>query len=139
MTDQHNRPANPGDSHQLAGQCKALRKDGDRCRARAVAGGELCTFHSVPDEERRLRSVRGGQARSNRARAAKALEEAGQDFASLRNLLFAALRDVRSGSLEPSRASAMSGLARAILSVSEAGELEERLAAVEAKLERIQS
>lgn len=127
----------PGDTGPKAEPCSAVTKGGKPCRARAVAGSQFCNFHGLSDAERLERARRGGRARSNQARAAKELDAASHDLGSLRAALFRALQSVESGNLEPSRASAMAGLARAILSVSEAGELEARLAAVESALERI--
>jgi hypothetical protein len=47
-------------------------------------------------------------------------------------LLCRALRQVERGGLEPGPANAMSSLARAIAAVAQAGDLEERLTALEA-------
>jgi len=75
-------------------------------------------------------SRRGGQARSNKARAKKSLPDA-LTPAALQSVLSAALTAVLKGTIEPGQATACANLARAITDIRRATELEQRLIALE--------
>jgi hypothetical protein len=79
-------------------------------------------------------SAKGGASRSNAARARAALPDATLTPAQLACVLSKALSDVLGGTLEPGRANAVSGLARTLVSIAEAVELETRLTALETAL-----
>jgi hypothetical protein len=70
-------------------------------------------------------------ARSHRSTAARELRKHATDMSSLRGTLFLALKRVSDGELEPNVANSMATIARAIVAVSQATDLEERLAALE--------
>ncbi len=117
-------------------QCQATTRTGGRCSAQAVDGVH-CPWHSTADEwvaKRSEWSAKGGANRSNRARARKSLDYAAMSPATLHGVLSKALTDVLRGTLEPGRANAVSGLARTLVTISEAVELETRLTALEAAL-----
>ena len=74
---------------------------------------------------------RGGERRSNQARAKRQLPEELLSLRQVQAVLCRALRRVECGELEAGPANAMASLARAIAAVAEAGDLEERLSALE--------
>jgi len=76
-------------------------------------------------------SRRGGQQRSNRARAAKQLPDGVMTPVELRGLLGLVLKGVIAGTLEPGVGNAAANLARAMTAIQETQEFEERLAALE--------
>jgi hypothetical protein len=107
-------------------QCQATRKDGSPCRAPAVADG-LCFAHRGGEAAAAARS-RGGRGRAN---AARAMRRMAGGLRPIADALALALDEVHSGDLDPRRAVAMASLASALVRVTTAGELEERLAALE--------
>ena len=114
------------------GPCSGTNKDGSACSGQARPGRAWCSWHDPQLDARRAEwRRRGGVSRSNRARATKALPADLMSMPELQGALCRALRRVESGELEPGRANAMAALARAITSVVEAGEVQDRLAALE--------
>ncbi len=113
----------------MHGRCTGTNRDGKPCSAQVWRDG-LCRWHhpdlaSERDEWRR----KGGAGRSNLNRADKRLPRSHRD---VRDTLLRALSAVEGGELEPPKAQAMASLARAFVTVAESGELDERLAALEA-------
>ncbi len=109
--------------------CSAMAANGSPCRAQ-VWRDRLCRWHhpdlvAERDEWRR----KGGAGRSNLNRADKRLPRSHRD---VRDALLRALSAVEAGDLEPAKAQAMSSLARAFVTVAESGDLDERVAALEA-------
>ena len=116
--------------------CQATTKEGKPCSAEAV-DGRLCRWHTQAPEwiaKRSEWSAKGGASRSNAARARKSLPDTALSPAQLACVLSKALGDVLTGDLEPGRANAVSGLARTLVNIAEAVELETRLTALEAAL-----
>ncbi len=116
--------------------CQATTRTGSRCSAQAVDGVH-CPWHATSPEwvaKRVEWSAKGGTNRSNQARARKSLPDAALTPAQLACVLSKALGDVLGGTLEPGRANAVSGLARTLVTISEAVELEARLTSLEAAL-----
>lgn len=116
-------------------KCAGMNKDGiTPCSADAREGSRYCTWHDPALEADRKRWRReGGKAKSNRRRAAKELELAAAGVGQLPAVLFRALGRVESGEIEPAVANAMASLSRAIVTVQQAHELEERLQALESR------
>ena len=115
-------------------RCQATANSGKPCSASPRPGRPFCLWHD--DEavaERQAISRKGGAARSNRARARRKFASSALESDQVLGLLSIALQDVLAGRLEPGVASAAAGLARAIVSVRESTELEERLAELEAR------
>jgi hypothetical protein len=120
----------PSESQRL--RCRATRRDGRPCTAPAILHG-LCVGHSPGAGAAR---VKGGRATSKRERADKLLP------ARLRPILDRlerALVQVHEGDLSPGKASAMSGLAGAIVRVYQTSELEERLRALEQRAKQAEA
>lgn len=104
--------------------CRATRRDGTPCKGKPLADG-LCFAHQANAQANR---AKGGRNRSNAARSLKALPQRLQPVA---DLLCQAIEDVRDEKLDPRAASAMAALAGALVRVVAAGELEQRLEALE--------
>ena len=104
--------------------CVSTRQDGAPCTAQAGASG-YCIGHDPGAQDARRK---GGQATSRAERAAKLLPARLQPMVSL---LEDALGEVHRGELDPRAASAMASLAGALVRTITAGELEERLRALE--------
>ena len=109
----------------IAQHCVSDRRDGEPCTAQAGTSG-YCIGHDPGAVEARRK---GGHGKSRAERAAKLLPARLQPMVSL---LEDALGEVHRGELDPRAASAMASLAGALVRTITAGELEERLRALEA-------
>jgi len=105
-------------------RCTSLRRNGSPCTAKAGTTG-YCIGHAPGAQDARRK---GGQATSRAERAGKLLPARLQPMVSL---LEDALGEVHRGELDPRAASAMASLAGALVRAMTAGELEERLRALE--------
>src|SRR4051794_5103148 len=115
----------------MPSQCTARNKSGALCSAQAWRD-DLCRWHHPALESQRAEERRrGGAARSNQARARKRLPSAVLTSSELQGLVGQVLRDVISGDIEPAIGNCVANLARSLVSVREATELEERLVALE--------
>ncbi len=113
-------------------QCRATNTRGQPCSARAQPGLRFCQWHDPARETERAQwRSQGGKARSHRSTAARELKRYAVDIGSLRGTLFHALKRVESGDLEPNVANSMATLSRAIVAVSAATDLEDRLTTLE--------
>jgi hypothetical protein len=111
--------------------CSAIAKSGSRCERPALAGKQHCLMHDPESAElRREAGRKGGHARSNAARAAKAMPAA-LTSDELLVTLSRAMDKVEKGELEPGPANAISSLARAMNSIRETTEIERRLSELE--------
>ena len=118
------------DERRLQGheRCQALKSDGRPCTAIATVG-VYCIGHSEYASEETRR--KGGSATSIASRAARLLPARLRPVADRLEL---ALQQVHEGQLDPRVAVAMASLARALVAVFSAGELEERLKQLEQRL-----
>jgi hypothetical protein len=107
-------------------RCKAIKKDGQLCRAWAQGSG-LCVFHSPESKEARRK---GGFNSSKKARADKLLP---LRLRPILTLLEQAITEVHEGKIDSKQATAMASLGGAIVRVYESGVLEERLTDLENK------
>jgi hypothetical protein len=117
----------------MATKCSAIAKSGNRCTTPVVAGSAFCWMHAPEMAERRREGARkGGKARSSRARAAKLLPEAmtPDELSAWLSLLF---KQVVAGKIEPRVGTAAATIARVLIDVREATELETRLTELEAR------
>jgi len=105
-------------------RCVSTRRDEALCTAHPGASG-YCIGHDPGALEARRK---GGHATSRAERAGKLLPARLQPVVSL---LEDALSEVHRGELDPRSASAMASLAGALVRTITAGELEERLRALE--------
>jgi len=113
-------------------KCCATNKNGSPCSAGPVRDDGYCYWHSPGlADQRRTDRQRGGVARSNVARARKQIAGAVLEPADIQGLLGATLRAVIAGRLEPGIGNAAANIARALVAVREATEIETRLTALE--------
>lgn len=115
-------------------RCKAKTVAGSPCSAMPVRADGYCYWHSPAlkterDEARR----RGGTARSNESRARKRLPKAVMTAGEIQGLVGQVLRGVVAGDVEPAIGNCVANLARSLVTVREATELEERIAELEAR------
>lgn len=112
----------------MVGKCSATNKDGTPCSGQPYRDG-FCRWHH-PDlaEEQRAWRVKGGQAKSNRARAKKALPSELMSMAEVQSYLGVAMKGVLTGKIEPGVGTALANIARAMRDVGAAAELESQLA-----------
>lgn len=115
--DASDRPAD-------AQRCPAVKRDGAVCGAKAGASG-FCIGHTPHAQEAR---AKGGASTSRQARALRAMPPRLRPVA---DMLGKALQEVHDGKIDPRIASAMASLAGALVRVITAGELEERIKALE--------
>ncbi len=111
--------------------CAGTRADGQPCGAPIAGDDGYCYSHDPTRSiERHLARRRGGQ---NSASAARLRGLVPPRLLSVYGRLEAALEDVRTGTLTPQQATAMASVARALVSVLTAGELEQRVRDLEGK------
>lgn len=112
----------------MPSQCMSRNKAGLPCSAQAWKDG-LCRWHHPELEAQRAEERRrGGQARSNEARARKKLTGDVRDMTDVKARLMVALEKVEAGDLEAGPANAMANLARAIATVAGVADFEGQLA-----------
>jgi len=107
--------------------CPTTRRDGEPCTARPGPSG-YCIGHDAGAEDARRK---GGLGKSRAIRAEKLLPARLRPIAVM---LEEALGEVHRGDLDPRVATAMASLAGALVKVITSGEMEERLRALEARL-----
>jgi hypothetical protein len=115
-------------------RCRATTLSGSPCSAQPVRGDGWCYWHA-PDlaAERDEARRRGGKGKSNAARAKKQLPAGVLTSGELQGLVGVTIKRVLTGATEPAIGNSIAALARAYIAVAEAGELEERLAELEAR------
>jgi hypothetical protein len=115
-------------------RCKFVREDGSPCRSAPMKGEDYCFWHSPEhtqeaDEARKL----GGLRRRRERTVAGAFEFGGlQTVADIRRLLEVATIDTLSLENSVARSRTLAYLAQTALKCLEVGDLEERLALLEA-------
>ena len=114
--------------------CNAITNSGNPCKGRSLPGRSYCISHDPEFADRRAEGQRkGGEQRSNARRAAKQWAAIGEQVSvtDLPAILKACMFSVKSGAMEPAQASAITGLAKAAVSISNEIDLEARIAAPE--------
>jgi hypothetical protein len=112
-------------------RCDALRKDGSPCQAPALTDDQFCWAHSAATEERRDAARRSGG--TNSAKSVRLRGLVPPRLLSVFDALEVALAEVHAGTLDPRQATAMAAIARAMVSVLTAGEIEQRVRDIEQK------
>src|SRR5215213_5557463 len=115
----------------MVARCKGLNTAGEPCGAQALRDG-WCAWHD-PERQDEMTDARrrGGQARSNKARAKKQLVAAAMRPAKLEGIIGVTITQVLAGTKTPGVGQAVAALARAAMHVREQSEIETRLAALE--------
>ena len=115
-------------------KCNQLKRDGTPCRASARPGSTCCFFHDPAAAEKRAAGRRAG-GRSHCRRVADVGDELPTaSVAHVTALLGKSINEVRQGLLDPKMANAIGYLASVLLRSLMSGDLEARLAALEARM-----
>ncbi len=110
-------------------QCTGQRRDGRLCTAPAIASADYCFAHDPARvAERQAARQRGGRHRASVVRLRGLMPPR---LVPIYELLESALGEVHEGSLKAGQAIAMATLARALVAVLQAGEMEERVRQLE--------
>ena len=116
--------------------CRAKTESGDPCRAAPMRDSSFCIFHD-PDHAEVVQQARsaGGQRRKREATLATAYDFQGlTSIPEIRRVIEVAVFDAFGLENTISRVRALGYLAQVATTLLEKGEIEERLAAVEAAL-----
>jgi hypothetical protein len=109
--------------------CTATRADGRPCQTPVVGDGPFCFGHDPALAAKRdAARRRGGANRSNARRLERLMP---LRLKPIFGRLETALKDVLAGDLDPRAASAAANVARALVALQQAGEMEARLRALE--------
>lgn len=109
--------------------CRATRTDGLPCQSTILTSSGLCGAHEPSLAVRRASARRRGGRNSRKIRRMRSLVP--PRLVDVYEQLELALTAVHAGELPPPRAAAMANLARAMVTVLQAGELEERVRTIE--------
>ena len=113
-------------------RCIYVKADGERCKARAMTGSDHCFFHSPEKSTERAAARRAGGHANRAAVLSSAAPDARlEDAGDVVRMIAETISQVRRGELDPRVANSVGYLAGVLLKALEAGELEERLAALE--------
>jgi hypothetical protein len=113
-------------------RCASKTVSGSPCSATPVRPSGYCYWHDPAlSADRDAARKRGGANRSNKARARKHLPAELMTNDEVRAWLGVVFKRVIAGVMEPGVATAAGSVARAMVAVKQAGELEERLTALE--------
>ena len=115
-------------------QCQKRKRDGERCKARALSGEQYCVLHSNPSKPAEL-GRRGGRRRAVRCLQELKVFDPPKSAADLRDLLSQSIIELRTGTLDPKLANSISYLGTGFLKATEASETESRLYAIERVLQ----
>ena len=119
----------------MVGKCSGTNVDGTPCSAQPRPGRPTCVWHDAATRGQRAEwSKRGGQARSNKARAAKALPAPILTTDELAAWLGIILRRTMVGETDPPVATACANLARTIHDLQKDAKLEGRIGELETLL-----
>jgi hypothetical protein len=110
-------------------QCSGTRRDGRPCAAPALADGPYCFAHAPERAADRQAAYRKGGL--NRASIVRLRGLCPPRLVPVFEALEQALGEVHDGKLDPRQAVAMAALARAMVAVLQAGEVEQRLRELE--------
>jgi len=116
----------------MAERCTGTNRDGTPCSAAPRPGRARCMWHdeALAGERARWRK-KGGENKSNRARAKRRFAGGALSLREVQGLLCGVLLDVIDGTTEPGIATAAATVGRAIASVAQVGDLEQRIAELE--------
>ncbi len=120
--------------------CAGTAASGAPCRATPQSGSSFCFLHD-PDkgeEQRRARQA-GGGTRASKVLDAETPAKDVKSVADVKGLLSETIHQVRTGVIDPKVANCVGYLSGILLKAIEVGDIEERLAAMEAVVGRSQS
>ena len=119
--------------HTSSTLCHGVKQDGSRCEVAALPGSDFCFFHdpSKAGERREAQSL-GGRQNRMRTLDATAPDVRVENCQDVVLLLSQTINQVRKGQIDPRVANAVGYLANVLIRATEQGELEKRLAELEA-------
>lgn len=110
-----------------------MTRAGTRCPNRAIGSDGKCFTHSAEYIERRRQgSVTGGHNKATEKRIQKRIPE---DIRGTLDVLFKTLQGLEDGSVDPTRATAIATVSRAIVNAWETGILEAKVRELEERLQ----
>jgi hypothetical protein len=114
--------------------CKATRSDGVPCRAAPLLGSDFCAMHDPQNAEAMAEARRlGGNRRKREVTVATAFDFQGIDSVQdIKRLILVAIVDTLALESSIARNRTIGYLSQVALKAHEVGELEERIAALEA-------
>jgi len=112
-------------------KCKAPNRTGKPCSATHFKDGYCRWHHPDLEAQRAAERAAGGQARSNKARARRQLADAVMSIEDMDAFLCASMVKVAAGRMEPNVGSAVATLAKTVVAIRQASELERRLEELE--------
>ena len=116
-------------SKETPAQCKAVKVNGERCKARPYKDG-LCLFHADPARAAEL--GRKGGARRRRVYESDTKEIAApQNAADVKAILADVMAEIRAGKMDPKLGTVLGYLGTSLLKAIETSDLESRLSALE--------
>lgn len=119
----------------MQAKCSGTRRDGKPCGAPTMGGAAFCVSHDPARVvEMAAWRERGGRGKSNAARARKTLASATLSAADLDAVLCSCLAKVIGGHVEPGVGTAAAAIAKAIIGLRQAGQLEAELAEMRAQI-----
>ena len=120
------------DTKAIAEHCQANNAEGNQCGAKPRPGRPVCLWHDPEAAElRRELSRKGGQARSNKARARKSLPADPMTAAELHSYLGLVFKGVIAGKIEPGVGTATATIARTMVDLAREADLEQRITNLE--------
>ncbi len=116
--------------------CQARKPDGSSCQAAALPESEFCFFHDPDraDERQAARSV-GGSHNRMKTLAGDAPDIKVESCQDVVRLISETINQVRKGDLDPRVANAIGYLANVLIKAAEQGDLEKRIADLEAAVQ----
>jgi hypothetical protein len=134
---QQEMPDDLGTSMTSVSQCRHVKNDGSRCGANAQAESELCFFHDPGMADQRAAARRaGGTERSRKVLfAPNTTVKELRTIADVVDLVGETINQVRRGQLDMKIANTVGYLSGILLTALDKGQLEQRLAALEAIVE----
>jgi hypothetical protein len=114
--------------------CQAANQSGKPCSAAHWRDGWCRWHHPDLTEQRKAWSAKGGQQRSNRARAKKQLPADLLTTEELHSWLGIVFKKVITGTLDPPIATAAANVARTMVELTKTTLLEDRMADLERRL-----
>jgi hypothetical protein len=115
-------------------QCAGTKSGGLACGARHMTGSKFCFFHDPSKREERLAAQKAGGCRRSSCAPVVALtaDRVLTSAADVAEMLAFSINELLRGRLEPKIANALGYLASTLLKALDVGELEGRIAALEA-------
>jgi hypothetical protein len=109
-----------------AGQCRAIKKDGERCQGNGYGPKKLCHFHAHPEAASKCGQV-GGKRRAKFDLSELADLPEPKTAADVKALLSTVLIEVRTGKLDTKTSANLAYISVALLSAIELEDLEKQI------------